>query len=179
MKKVSAVSLLLCIMLCFGSFAGCAKKNSDVPDGMKLISSDDADYYMYVPDVEGMWRVDRSDKYTSAYYSSGDQTSISTTAFNITKSGVTVESWWEEFRPEIEKTFSDVGEIIEADARIDGVNGKEYKFSGKIGDDEYKYIITAVVKDSYVYFITYTSIPKYYENHLEDLEKVIDTFTFK
>ena len=67
MKKISVISLMLVLCMCVLSFAGCAKKEeSDAPDGMKLASGEQVDYYMYVPET---WKVDNSQLYTAAYFS--------------------------------------------------------------------------------------------------------------
>ena len=65
------------------------------------------------------------------------------------------------------------------EASIDGIDGKEYSFSATLGEQEYNFIITAVIKDYYVYYITYTSVPEYNEDHVEERAQVIDAFRFK
>lgn len=182
MKKLSLIAFLLAFIMCACALAGCSAKTQEAgaPDGMKLASSADADYCMYVPDEEGFWRIDRSGLYSSASYSSGDATSISTTVYSVVQGGnVTVESWWEEFVPDIKEIYTEMSDVAVKDAKIDGIKGKEYSFSGKLAGNEYKYIITAVIKDAYVYYITYTSTPEFYDEHLDDLESVINNFTFK
>jgi len=182
MKKLSLIALLLALIMCASALVGCSGgQEAGSPDGMKLASNEESGYLMYVPDVENCWKVDRSGLYTSACYSSGDDaTNISATAFDVVQgANVTVESWWEDFVPNLKETYAEMSDIAVKDAKIDGIKGKEYSFSGKLAGNEYKYIITAVIKDAYVYYITYTSTPEFYEEHLEDLESVINNFKFK
>ena len=63
MKRISVVALILAAALSLFAFVSCGEKEEvKAPDGMKLASGEDVDYYMYVPET---WRVDRSDLYTS------------------------------------------------------------------------------------------------------------------
>ena len=68
-----AAAFSLCIMLAAGSvFTLAACKNSEdtwQPAGMKLASSEDADYRLWIPES---WTVDMSTGIKSAYVSSAD-----------------------------------------------------------------------------------------------------------
>lgn len=179
MKKTSFVSLILALVMCLAVFSGCSKDKDDeikAPDGMILASGDKVDYYMFVPET---WKVDKSDLYTAAYFSHGDATSISTTAYGINADVVKVDDWWKLFEEELGSVYTDISKIEKTDAKIDGIKGREYSFSAKLADVEYSFIITAVIKDYYVYYVTYTSTPEYYEDHLEERDSVIDAFEFK
>ncbi|MBQ8914643.1 MAG: hypothetical protein IJ046_00530 [Clostridia bacterium] len=175
MKKLSVVALLLALVTCFFAFVGCSKKDPSVPDGMILASGENVDYFMYVP--EG-WKVDKSELYTSAYFSSGDATSISTTAYGVSAETATVDAWWKTFEPQLKSVYTDISEIAVTDAKLGGIEGKEYSFTAKLAEKEYNFIITAVVKDFYIYYVTYTSTPEYNEDHLEERVKVIESFEF-
>ena len=176
MKNISVVAFVLALVMCLGAFSGCAKKEANVPAGMQLASGENVDYFMYVPET---WKVDKSELYTAAYFSAGDATSISATAYGIGADIASVSDWWKSFEPQMTEIYTDVSEIAETDAKIDGIEGKEYSFSAKLADKEYNFIITAVVKDFYVYYITYTSTPEYNEDHLEERVQVIENFDFK
>ncbi len=176
MKKFTA--LLCAVIICTGALllSSCGKTDPDVPSGMKLASSEDADYIMYVPE---MWRVDRSTLYTSAFYSSGDATSISCAAYGMNYTDRSVDDWWNSFEDEMKSLYTDVSDIQKAEASLGGVSGQKYTFSASLNGTEYNYIITAALKSNYIYYVTYTSTPDYYENHLEELDSVIANFAFK
>lgn len=176
MKKLA--SLFLAALICLGAImlSSCQETETDVPKGMKLASSEDADYIMYVPEN---WRVDRSTLYTSAYFSSGDTSSISTAAYGMNFTDNSVDEWWKSFEEEMSKIYTDISEVTTEDAVLGGVDGTKYTFSASLNEKQYNYIITAVIRGSYLYYVTYTSTPDYYENHLEELESVISNFAFK
>ena len=177
MKRISVVALILAAALSLFAFVSCGEKEEvKAPDGMKLASGEDVDYYMYVPKT---WRVDRSDLYTSAYFSSGDATSISATAYGVTGGVATLEEWWKSFCEEASAVYGEFKEVDTKKAKLGGIEGQEYTFTAKLGEQQYNYIITAVIKDYYVYYVTYTSTPDYYEDHLEERTAVIESFEFK
>lgn len=188
MKKISVIALILAAAACLAVFSGCKKDGEDIkaPAGMILASSDQVDYYMFVPET---WKVDKSDLYTSAYFSHGDATSISTTAYSLSGEVPSLDDWWngpegsenedKGFFDEMSLVYTDISEVKESKAKIDGIKGKEYSFSAKLAGKEYIFIITAVIKGYNVYYITYTSTPEYNEDHLEERTQVIDAFKFK
>ncbi|MBE6588181.1 MAG: hypothetical protein E7647_07200 [Ruminococcaceae bacterium] len=175
MKKLLVIALAL--VMCLSALAGCSKKEEpEAPSGMKLASGDNVDYYMYVPE---MWRVDKSDLYTSANFSSGDPTSISATAYAISSDIKSVGDWWAGFEKEMATVYTEISEVEETDAKLDGIKGKEYAFTASLAGQKYNFIITAVIKDYYVYYITYTSVPEYNENHLKERTQMVEAFKFE
>ena len=176
MRKISVVALLLAALLSLTALVSCGEKEEvKAPDGMKLASGEDVDYFMFVPEA---WRVDRSDLYTSAYFSSGDATSISVSAYGLTGGVADLDSWWKSFSDEAKTVYGEFNEVESKKAKIDGIEGKEYTFTAKLGETQYNYIVTAVIKDYYVYYVTYTSTPDYFDVHKESIDKIVQEFTF-
>ena len=175
MKKL--ISLILVLCTCLALFAGCAKKSDDnAPDGMKKASGDNVDYTMYVPTA---WEVDRSDLYTSAYYPGRtDMTNISATAYAIAADIATVEDWWKIHEKDLKDLYGEMSEVAVTNARLGGVEGKEFTFTGKYGDTQYNVIVTAAIKDFNVYYLTYTSTSEYNEDHLEERTQIVEAFRF-
>ncbi len=175
MKKTG--TLLVSLLLILGmALSGCAKQDTSVPEGMQLASSDDADYLFYVP--EG-WRVDKSSLYTAAYFSSGDATSMSVTAFGMNMAGDTVSSWWESYTEQFINIYDTMEVTAEEEAELDGIDGMKYTFAATLNEKEYQYIIVAALRENYIYYITYTSTPEYYEDHLDELDQAVEYFAFK
>lgn len=174
MKRI--LSLIIAVLTVSALLCGCSKSAEGVPSGMKKASSDDADYVMYVPED---WRVDKSTLYTAAYYSSGDATSISATAYGMNYDDTTVDDWFAGFMEEFKSVYTDVSEAQSEEAKLGGIDGMKYIFSGTLNGQIYDYIITAAIRQNYIYYITYTSTPEFYEKHLDSLEDVIVNFSFK
>lgn len=174
MKRI--IALAVALVMCLAVFCSCSKNDPNVPTGMKLASGENVDYYMYVPEA---WRVDKSDLYTSANYSSGDPTSISATAYAISSDIKSLSDWWKGFEEEMATVYKDISKVEKTEAKLGGIKGEEYTFTATLGEQQYNFVITAVIKDYYVYYVTYTSVPEYNENHLEERTQVIEAFEFK
>lgn len=176
MKKI--IAALCAAVLCLSVFlmTGCGSEESDVPDGMVLASSEDADYIMYVPE---QWKVDKSTLYTSAYFSSGDATSISAAAYGMNFTDKTADDWWSSFEEQMKSVYQNVSDAEKEAVTLGGIEGNKYTFTADLNGQTYNYIISAVLKDNYIYYITYTSTPDYCEKHLEELESVLKNFSFK
>ena len=173
MKKTKILLLLLLTGVLFG---GCAKQDTEVPEGMQLASPKEADYLFYVP--EG-WRVDQSSLYSSAYFSSGDASSISATAFGMDLADTSVNDWWEKYKEQFQGIYEDVEFGEGEETTLGGVDAVKYTINATLNENEYRYVIVAALRDNYIYYITYTSTPEYYEDHLEALEQVREHFAFK
>lgn len=176
MKKIS---MLLCAALMIMSallLVSCNGQETDAPSGMVLASSEDADYIMYVPEN---WRIDKSTLYTSAYFSSGDATSISAAAYGMSYTDKTADDWWKSFEEDMQGLYTDISDVTEEGAELGGVSGTKYTFSASLNGQQYNFIITAALRSNYIYYITYTSVPEFYEDHLEELDDVIANFAFK
>ena len=91
----------------------------------------------------------------------------------------TVETWWDGFYEKFASVYSDCGEPESTDVTLGGTDGEKYTFSGTLNGQEYKYIIAACVRGGYVYYLTYTSTPDYYENHLDEFDKTVENFSFR
>lgn len=175
MKKTGI--LMLSLLFAVGAMlSGCAQQDADVPEGMQLASSEDADYLFYVP--EG-WRLDKSSLYTSAYFSSGDATSISATAFSMNLTDTSIDDWWERYKGRLRVSIRMWSFRQGRKTELGGEDAMKYTISATLNEADYQYIIVAALRDSYIYYITYTSTPEYYEDHLEALDQVIEYFAFK
>lgn len=113
MKKTLSV---LCALLCAFSLFSCGK-DSWVPAGMKLVSTDAVDYTMYVPED---WTVDISTGVVSAYVSNTDRSNVTMAAFNLSddNSTMTALEYWDKYEADLIATFPDMQYISP-----DSING--------------------------------------------------------
>ena len=175
MKKIIAALLVFTALLSLGA---CRQQTAEesAPAGMKLASGEHADYLFYVPED---WRVDSADLFTAAYYSSGDSTSINVMAYGVSPGMNELSECWEYYVKEFSDVFSSMEVTAEEETKLGGVPAMRYSFDATLAQKEYRYVIVATLRNHYVYYVTYTSTPEFYENHLEALDQVIDAFAFK
>ena len=99
MKK--ALPIILAIVLCACIFASC--DNGDAPDGMKLASSDNALYSMYVPEE---WQINQSTPAVlTVQVSDTDRTNLSVAIWNMSEGYTSHDDFIAEYKTQIETLF--------------------------------------------------------------------------
>ena len=172
-KKIVSIILAAVMMMC--AFTACGEK-SDIPTGYKLASNEVCDFDFIVPIT---WTVSLSDGTVAAYCSPSDPSSISVMPGELQHADSTVADWWTENLTDFQSVYDEFTVIGEKDATLGGVAGKEYTCTAKLGENSYRFEITAVVLRSRLYMMTFTSTDALYEDHATVLETIKEHFTFK
>ncbi len=172
LKSLFAI-LILTVMI----FSGCAEQ-SDVqaPDGMKLFSNEHTDYTAFVP---VNWIVDMSTGTLSAYVSSADASNVSITAQAL-EAPTTLDDYWKGYEEDFKATFADMEYVGEAPTTttLSGEAANKYVYTATVTGTQYKFMQVVCIREMTVYVITYTSTPEAYDGNMEDVEKVLDNFSF-
>ena len=168
--------------VCLSVFTSCSSgSDSWHPAGMKLASSEDADYKMWVPES---WTVDMSTGITSAYAGSGDYSNVSVTAQNLSgeQNYLTPSEYWEIYKTDLEATFPDIAYDEDTEGGIslllDENAAMKYSYTATVTGTEFHFISVVCIRSGTVYLITYTAQPAIYENHLEEVQNILDNFSF-
>lgn len=170
MKKIMSVLLLAVLMF---TMVSCGDK--DIPDGMKLASASNVPYKFFVP---MSWIADEKDNVSMAYYSIDDESNVTVTAY---AASLSVDEFWTNCCEDYAKTFTEFtfNEADAKDTKIGGKNGKKFTYTAKIGDNKYKFLQVCVLKENMIYCMTYTSNESNFDKHIEDVDKMIETFVFR
>lgn len=181
MKKILALILAGVMLICM--LGGCAKEG-DVPSGFKRASNEVCDFDFFVPET---WTVSLSDGTVAAFCSPSDPSSISVMPAEMEYADSTVDDWWATHKADFESVYDEFTLLSEKEATLGGIAGKSYTFTAKLGADAaaegesvatYYFEITAVVKHSRIYMMTFTSTEELYERHTETLDAVKEHFSF-
>ncbi len=192
MKKI--VSLILVSVMCIFALSACAN-DGETPNGFKNASNEACDFDFYVPET---WTVSQSSGTVAAYCSPSDPSSISVMPAELEHADSTVSDWWDGHKADFETVYDSFTMIGEKNVTMGGIKGKTYTFTAKLlgksdkaeGTDTpaatesgtktvtYYFSITAVVRHSRLYMMTFTSTEDLYENHTDTLAKVIEHFKF-
>ena len=154
--------------------------DDDTPKGMKKASDDDVQYACYVPET---WVTDLSDKLTYAYYpeeSPKPNPNITVTCFSPSIDNITAKQYFEESELEYRKNimgYERVGEPKER--KVAERDALSYQYKAKYGDNEYRIMQTVLIYNGLAYSITYTARADVYDAHLEDVDKILDSFRFR
>ncbi len=170
-------SLFLILVLTVMIFSGCSRQSDiEVPDGMKLFSNEHTDYTAFVP---VNWIVDMSTGTLSAYVSSADASNISITAQTL-KAPTTLDDYWKGFEEDFKATFDDMEYIGEhpTTTTLDKQPANKYVYTATVTGTQYKFMQIACIREMTVYVITYTSTPEGFDTNMENVEKILDNFSF-
>lgn len=173
MKKLYS---LLILTLCFAWLASCSHKDSDVPQGMKIASGEYSDYNLYVPEK---WTVETSTGVITAKYSDSVMVNVTMTAASLIDGVSTLDEYWNWFRESFEQNITGFQEEANEDMLLDGHAAKKYIYSGAVAGVDVKYLQCICIKDKAVYIFTYTASPEQYDQYTDDIDRMLETFTFK
>ena len=178
MKKIIALCLSLIICL---SFAACGEKNDiDVPMGMMLASNPDVPEYVLM--VPNDWTIETSTGTTTAYYKdnlSGSVLATFSATFNMIGDGVTLENYFDTYKTEFASVFGAPENVEINDSLLDGKPAKEYIYTAKFGNDEYKFWQVICFHEGIIYTLTYSATAQYFDNYAEDMSLILGNFYFK
>lgn len=175
MKKL--VCALLAALLLLTALAACGKSDDvDVPYGMQLASDPSVvDYYLFVP---SKWTVEMSTGATSAYYSTDDPSSITVSAYGLSKDVSDAVSYWAFFKKQFGDIFGDPENVEESNLLLDGKEAMQYVFTAKLGETEYKFRQVVCTRNGMAYILTYASTAANYDRHADEVQETIAQFKF-
>ncbi len=177
MKNIVAKILLLTVLLSFAlALASCEKDEFAPPAGMTLASDEKADFYFYVPDE---WTVDYTTAAAGAYFSASDPSSVSVMAWELEHTDSTVEDWWQINVNDLSMVFTDFALQSEENTMVNELYAKQYVYTANLGQDQFKYMQVACVKNATVYLFTYASTADNFDAHLEDVNEMLSCLIIK
>lgn len=169
MKKIFSVFLVVIMML---TLVSCG--DADVPDGMKLASDSNVPYKFFVPTA---WVSQDGDNLSMAYYSVTDQSNVQVLAY---ADSMTVDEYWTKCCEDYEKAFAEFKPDEKVvDTVLGGKTAKQYTYTVKHSDTEYKMMQVVTSRDNLIYTMIYTSTPDLFDSHIEEVEEMIDVFEFR
>ena len=184
-----ALKRILCVIasvsvcaLSLISLPGCEKEEAGwYPAGMKLASSEQADYRLYVPEA---WTVDMSTGVTSAYVGGGDYSNISFIGINLPGDGgvYNASQYWDKYKGDLEATVSDIKyDENTSDGQtmlLDEAEAMKYSYTATVTGTEYHFMHVICVREGNAYMLTYTAAPAYYDLHTDEVQQIIDNFSW-
>ena len=180
MKKITSVLLLLAMAVAaLISTVSCSRGDDSIPEGMKKLENDaDLDYVMFIPED---WTQDLSGGAVSAYYAKGDMSNVSMTSFALTELDTTLDTHVEEYVEKLKKTFSDLelNKDDPSDVTLGGIKAKRIRYTGKLSDSDYSFLQLITIRNANMYIFTYTSEKEAFDKHMEEVQQIINNFSFK
>lgn len=183
MKKIKIFALIVLCITVFSTFASCAK--SDAPEGYQLVACEGDKFRLYVPT---QWTSNTSNGVTGAFYSTGQNISVSVHVADDA-ADMSVEEYWAKCRAEYEKSMKDFSFVSESNSKLDQQPARKYVYTASVkvsGDDAVKYQFMQVMAKykGEMYILLFTCPQDKYEERVKDLEGegndlgIIDYFRF-
>ena len=173
MKRLIAILLLSVLAL---SLVACGGEDG-VPEGMKNAATENAKFYLYVPES---WFEQTEGGVCGALSPLGNANVIATTY--LADAYYTPKSFWEEkCKKDFEAVLSELA-VIEADCKettMGGMNAYQVVFTHKMGNDTYKQLQVIAVDKNMVYTVQYTAKLADYDSNLEDVEMIRANFQLR
>ena len=157
------------------------KKYSDkveVPEGMKLASTDERAYRFFVP---AAWQINKRADMSAAYYSEGDRSNVSVQLY-ICGTGDEVQSvdtYFARCEKSYTELFASYTLISSEDIKMSGIDAKKYVMDITSGGIEYRMMQAIVKKGDAIYCMTYTATAENYDLHTSDVERMIEVFEIR
>lgn len=176
-----ALAFIMAVTFFVFCLCSCNKDTvSEAPAGMKEASGENVDYDLYIPDN---WTADVDSGATTAYYSETDRSNVSVMTFSVNYTDDTLADWWSSFESDFKNVYSDFEVLSTENVVLDGIPALKTVFKGTLEDYEYRFMQVAAVKGvalskPQIYVFTYTSVPEAYESHAEDVQSILDAFSF-
>ena len=155
----------------------------DPADGMIPASTNEMPYRFYIPTD---WRMGNTTEYPTAYAPDGSA-NVSVTIYVPSNEAISVDTYWEGYcLPEYKAVFDELTvseQVVEATIGVDKEtkNAKTYTFDARVGGKDYRYAQTVIVHSSLIYVLTYTALAEdsSFEQHMDDYQAMLDSFTFR
>ena len=174
MKKILSI-LLLSVMLL--SLASCGDDTpSDIPEGMKLASTDERPYRFFVP---SSWKINNRTDATAAYASDSDRSNVNVGMYMTSLLTETVADHFKRLEDGYKTSFASYELISDEEITMDGISARKYTYTVVSGGQEYRIVQAIVRKGDMFYYVTYTATPENFEKHLYDVEKMIANFDIR
>ncbi len=151
------------------------EEDDAAPTGMKKASGKAVMYNLYVPSD---WTVDLNQAVYSAKSPDGLAV-VSVTPFMPTDAASSVVDYFAETQEMLAGISGGTYQKhVEAETTLGGGEAMEYEYSLQLGGTAYRYRQIIVGYRGMIYSLTYTARETDYNKHLDDMNAIVDAFTF-
>lgn len=178
MKRI--ITICLAVLMCF-IFAACSQNDIKVPMGMQLASNENVpDYILMVPND---WTVETQTGTTTAYFkdnlSSAVLATFSATFTAPESEDVTLDNYFDGYAEEFEKIFGKMDEnLTVATTVLGGEEARRYTYSASFSGVDYSFWQEICLHEGRIYTLTYSAPTEYFEKFAEDMELILEYFSF-
>ena len=149
--------------------------DANPPTGMQIASSDEVEYFFYVPTS---WTVNQTSSANAA--TSPDGSFVSVVPYLPSGDGISVREYFEKSEEMMQTTSGGhYTRLSEKEITIGGGKALQYEYEYTVGGVTYRYLQIVVGYKSMIYNLTYTALPQNFEANRADVDAIIAAFTFR
>ena len=146
------------------------------PDGMKIASSDNIEYRLYVPTN---WICDSTSGRSEAYYPTSSRPNVTVTSYTDSDA-TTPEGYFAELEKEYAAKLSGFELLGTSEKKtVGGRDAVSYTYRVEYDGVSFRIMQTVLIYLDNAYSITYTALDEDFEEHLSDVEKILEAFRFR
>ncbi len=145
------------------------------PEGMKIASSDNMQYRLYVPTS---WICNSESGMSEAYYPTSGKPNVTVTAYSP-DTEMTAEQYFAACETEYKQKIGGYELLSTADRTVAERAAKCYTYKAKYGETEFTVMQTVLEYNDMMYSITYTALTDSFETYLGDVNTMLDSFIFR
>ncbi len=145
------------------------------PSGMEIASGEHYEYRMYVPRA---WICHTESGASEAYYPESGKSNVSVTSY-VPQSFTSIPDYFAGCEADYTATLPAYKRLSEAQRTVDGLSAYTYTYSTTVDGVEFRIMQTLFYYSDAVYSFTYTALADNFDLHMEDVEAMLNAFTFR
>ena len=150
--------------------------DKNTPEGMEIASADHLEYRLYVPKA---WVCDAESGVSEAYYPESGKSNITVSFLNPSES-ISIQDYFTRCENEYRTVLPAYERTEEPTERtVGGRLAYSYVYHTTVDGVKITTMQTLFTRDSKIYSFTYTALDENFALHLDDVNAMLDAFTFR
>ena len=145
------------------------------PEGMEIASADHIEYRFYVPKT---WVCNAESGASEAYYPESGKSNVLLTSY-VPETFTSIPDYFVQCEAEYIATLPEYERMSESERTVDGLSAYTYTYQTVVDGIEFRIMQTLFYYSESVYSLTYTALSDNFDLHLEDVEAMLDAFSFR
>ena len=145
------------------------------PDGMKIASTENVEYRLYVPQS---WICNTAGGASEAYVSESGKPNVTVTAYYPEES-MSIDEYFEMCEDEYEDALEGYELISAEDRTVAERDSRSFTYKASHGGADIRIMQTVIAYNERFYSITYTALDDSFDAHMDDVDAILDAFRFR
>ncbi len=150
--------------------------DKNTPEGFEIASADHIEYRLYVP---VSWICDAESGISEAYYPESGKSNVTVTSYTPSES-ISVQDYFSRCEEEYRTSLPGYERISgPVERTVSGRLAHTYVYCSVTDGVEFRIMQTLFAYNEMIYSFTYTALTENYEMHMEEVEAMLNAFTFR